>query len=235
VGEGLRVKVCGLVRREDVLIADAAGVDYLGVILSPGFGRSVRPARAAALVEGTRAPKVAVVVDATAASAEAAAAALEARVIQLHGTEEPDVLEALRHRGEWTLWKAVRAATLADVERAVERYAPVADGLLVEGRREGSLGVGGARLVLDAEQVRGLVPRGLDFVLAGGLGPDTVAEAVRRFRPDVVDVSSGVERELGVKDPSLVRAFVRAARRAGERSETAPAGGGPASAAGGAG
>ncbi|HUF75155.1 MAG TPA: phosphoribosylanthranilate isomerase [Longimicrobiales bacterium] len=212
MGEGVRVKICGLVRREDVLVADAAGADYLGVVLSAGFGRSVDPGRAASLVEGTRAVKVAVLVDETAASGEAAARALGAEVLQLHGSEEPDLLEALRGRGEWTLWKAVRAASLADIERTVERYAPLADGILVEGWREGSLGVGGARLALDAERVRALVPDDLDFVLAGGLAPATVAEAVRRFRPDVVDVSSGVEPELGVKDASMVQAFVRAAR-----------------------
>ena len=235
MGDGpLRVKICGLVRREDVLAADAAGADYLGLVLSQGFGRSVEPARARVLVEGTRAPKVAVLVDETAAAAEAAASALGADVIQLHGTEEPEILEALRDRGEWRLWKAVRAASLADVERTVERYAGVADGILVEGWKEGSLGVGGARLALEAERVRSLVPERVDFVLAGGLGPDTVADAVQRFRPDVVDVSSGVEREPGVKDASRVRTFVRAARDAGRRSGPSPAADGRTPAAGGA-
>ena len=233
MAEPLRVKICGLVRREDVLAADAAGADYLGVVLSPGFGRSVAPGLAAALVEGTRAPKVAVLVDATPESAEAAAGALGAEVIQLHGSEEPAVLEALRSRGGWTLWKAVRAATLAEVERAVERYAHVTDGFLVEGWKEGSLGVGGARLALDAEQVSALLPDELDFVLAGGLDPDTVAGAVRRFRPDVVDVSSGVERALGLKDAALVQGFVLAARGADGRGVRPTAAGGRTSAAGG--
>ena len=212
MGERPRVKICGLVRREDVLLADAAGADYVGVVLSAGFGRSVELPRAAALVAGTRAAKVAVLVDEPPAAAEEAALALGADALQLHGSETPEVLESLRARGGWTLWKAVRARSLGDVERTVDRYAPVADGILVEGWKEGSLGVGGARLGLDPEEVRALIPGTLDFVLAGGLDAGTVAQAARAFRPDVVDVSSGVERALGVKDPEAVRAFVRAAR-----------------------
>jgi len=213
-----RVKICGLTRREDAVMADGAGADYLGVVLSAGFGRSVDPARAGAVVEGTRARKVAVLVDESADSAEEAAIALGAGVLQLHGSEEPELLEELRERGPWKLWKAVRARSLEDVERTVELYARVADGILVEGWKEGALGVGGARLALDPESVRDLVPPALEFVLAGGLDAKTVASAARRFQPDVVDVSSGVERTLGVKDPKLVQAFVKAARARGARA-----------------
>ncbi len=210
----VRVKICGLTRREDALVAAAAGADYLGVILSAGFGRSVALADAAALVQDTRAQKVAVLVDETAETAAAAARALGADVIQLHGDEAPDVLEALRTRGPWKLWKAVRAKSLDDVERTVERYAGSADGILVEGWKEGALGVGGARVTLDPAVVRALVPAHLDFVLAGGLDPDSVGEGVRAFHPAVVDVSSGVERALGVKDHARIRAFIEAARAA---------------------
>ena len=209
-----RAKICGLTRREDALAADAAGADYLGVILSAGFGRTVALKDAGALVHGTRAQKVAVLVDETAQNAAAAARALGADVIQLHGSEPPETLEALRARGPWKLWKAVRAKSLDDVEQAVERYARSADALLVEGWKEGSLGVGGARVTLDPAAVRALVPARLDFVLAGGLTPDSVAEGIRAFHPDVVDVSSGVERALGVKDHARIRAFIEAARAA---------------------
>ena len=217
MGEALRVKICGLVRREDVLAAERAGADYLGVVLSAGFGRSVHPSGVAQLVAGTRARRVAVLVDETPEAAEAAATALGADVLQLHGEEDPAVLRALRERGAWTLWKAVRARSLDDIERTVEKYGSVADAVLVEGWREGSLGVGGARLGLDPARVRALIPGDLDFVLAGGLGAETVADAVLRFRPEVVDVSSGVERERGVKDHALMELFVRAARAAAGR------------------
>lgn len=230
MGEGLRVKICGLTRREDVAAADRAGADYIGVVLSAGFGRSVDLRGVAELVAGTRARKVAVLVDETPQAAAEAATALGADVLQLHGAEDPGVLRALRARGAWTLWKAVRARSLDDVQRTVEEYGNVADALLVEGWKEGSLGVGGARLGLDPARVRALIPGGLDFVLAGGLGPETVADAVVAFRPDVVDVSSGVELEMGVKDHALVEAFVRAARTAAERgaADTHSAAGGAA-------
>jgi phosphoribosylanthranilate isomerase len=207
------VKICGLVRREDALAADRAGADYLGVVLSAGFLRSVEPERARAVVEGTRARKVAVLVDEDAEAAEAAGRTLGASVLQLHGDEEPTLLLALRERGPWALWKSVRARSLDDIRRTAERFVGVADGILVEGAGS-ALGVGGARIGLDSGSVRKLVPREIDFVLAGGLDVATVADAVRRFEPDVVDVSSGVEREPGAKDHALVDAFVRAARGA---------------------
>jgi len=218
-GAPIRVKICGLVRREDARAADEAGADYLGVIASPGFRRSVAPASAREVLAGARARKVAVVVDMEAAEAAEVARAVGADVIQLHGSEEPSVLAALREAGSWTLWKAVRAASLADVEAAAARYGNVADALLVEGWKEGVIGGGGARLGLDPGRVRALIPSGVEFVLAGGLDADTVAAAVSGFRPDVVDVSSGVERAVGAKDPTKVAAFIREARVAAAAAE----------------
>jgi phosphoribosylanthranilate isomerase len=211
----LRVKVCGLTRREDALAAERAGADYLGVILSPGFSRSVPLASASRLVEGMRPMTVAVLVGEEPRAAEEAARSIAAGVIQLHGEEPPAVLADIRTRGSWKLWKAVRAQSMEDVERAVDLYGDVADGILVEGWKEGVAGGGGARLTLAPDRVRDLIPEQLDFILAGGLSPDNVAEAVTGFRPDVVDVSSGVERVKGEKDHGLVERFVAVAREAG--------------------
>jgi phosphoribosylanthranilate isomerase len=210
----LRVKICGVTRREDALAVDRAGADYLGVILSAGFSRSVAPEAASAIVEGVRPITVAVLVEEEPRVAEAAARWIGAGVIQLHGEEPPSVLADIRTRGSWKLWKAVRARQLDDLERAVERYADVADGILVEGWKEGVVGGGSARLDLDPERVRALIPEHLDFILAGGLDPDTVGEAVAAFRPEVVDVSSGVERVKRKKDHELVERFVESARGA---------------------
>ncbi len=210
----VRAKICGLTRREDVLAADAAGAHYLGVILSAGFGRSVRPADARALLTDTRALRVAVLVDEPVDAAASAAHALGADIIQLHGDEPPEMLEALRTRGAWKLWKAVRARSVEDVDQAVQLYGQLVEGFLIEGWNPGPLGVGGARVTLDPARVRALVAPPTTFVLAGGLTPDTVADAVRSFRPDVVDVSSGVERALGEKDHEKVSGFIDAARDA---------------------
>ncbi len=223
MAEAAKVKICGLTRRADVLAAERARADYLGVVLSSGFSRSVPRADVTALFAGTRASRVAVLVDETPEVAVACAQALGAEVLQLHGHERPEVLEALRRSGPWTLWKAVRAKAIEDVARAVAEYGEVAHGLLVEGWKEGALGGSGARLALDPAGVRAVIPESLEFVLAGGLAADSVAAAVRGFRPDVVDVSSGVEAAPGLKDPALVTAFVEAARSAAEA--TAPGGG----------
>ena len=207
----VRVKICGLTRAEDATAAERLGADYLGVVLSPGFGRSVPPQRAGAIVEGTNAKRVSVLVDASVDDAVEAARAIDAAVIQLHGSEDPGMVRELRERGAWTVWKSVRASTVEEVRDVVERYEGLLDGVLVEGFRPGVVGGGGATLAVPADAVRGAVPRDVDFILAGGLAPDRVADAIERFRPDVVDVSSGVEREPGRKDHGLVEAFIRGA------------------------
>jgi phosphoribosylanthranilate isomerase len=210
----VRVKICGVVRPADARVAEAAGADYVGVVLSPGFGRSVDPRDAPAVVEGIGVERVAVLVDEDAASAARLGEVLGAGVLQLHGEESPGLVTELRERGAWTIWKAVRARGAADVVFAVERYGALVDGILLEGHRDGVVGGGGARLDLDAvAEVRALLPPGMEIVLAGGLAPDSVADAVARFAPDVVDVSSGVERAPREKDPTLVRRFVEEARR----------------------
>lgn len=217
--EPLGVKICGLTRREDAEAADAHGADFVGVVLSAGFGRSVDPTRARALIDGLTAVPVAVLVDEPADRAAAIADALGAGVVQLHGGELPEEVEALRALGGWKIWKVVRAATPSDVEHAVARYGSLVDGLLVEGRREGIVGGGGARLdPRTFGPLRRLLPPSLDLVVAGGLTPDTVAEAVDRFSPDVVDVSSGVEGAPGVKSPELIRRFIQEARAAARRA-----------------
>ena len=206
------VKICGLRRREDVVMADEHGADFLGVVLTSGFSRSVDPQAARALVEEVRARPVAVLVDESVDEAERKAAALGAQVIQLHGHEPPDVLEALARRGNWSLWKGVRVRAVADVVTALDKYRGLADGLLLEGWKTGVVGGGGIRLELNPESVHDHLSDAQHLILAGGLGPATVRAAVERFRPDVVDVSSGVESDIGEKDADLVRAFISAAR-----------------------
>ena len=213
--ERVEVKICGLARREDAEAAAALGADYLGVILSAGFGRSVAPDRAARVVEGLAAVAVAVLVDELPDRAEAAARRIGAGVIQLHGNEPPDVAAELSRRGPWRVWKSVRARSPDDVRRAAERYGAFVEGLLVEGYREGVVGGGGSGLDPGAfPRLDTLMPRPLRSILAGGLRADTVRGAVDHFVPDVVDVSSGVEREPGRKDRDLIGRFIQEAREA---------------------
>lgn len=207
-----RVKICGLTRSEDARHAERLGADLLGFILSEGFSRTVSTRRAKDVVEGTAVERVAVFVDEKPDVAATRAALIGASVVQLHGDEPRAVIEELKRAGSWQVWKAVRARSFDDVSRVVDAAGDLLDGILVEGWREGVSGGGGVRVLLDPVEVRGRVPAPLTFVLAGGLTPDSVGDAVARFSPDIVDVSSGVERVVGRKDSGLIESFLRSAR-----------------------
>jgi phosphoribosylanthranilate isomerase len=211
-GASIRVKICGVTRAEDAHQAEVAGADYVGVVLSTGFGRSVDPAAAARLLDGTRVERVAVLVDEPLSRAVEAAATFGAGTLQLHGSEGRETVARLRDAGDWRIWKAVRARTVDDLTRAVRDVGDLVDGFLVEGWRAGAVGGAGLRLELDPGVIGAALPADRTFVLAGGLTAETVSAAVARFRPHVVDVSSGVERDHGVKDHARIEAFVRAAR-----------------------
>lgn len=214
-GRPVRVKICGLTRLEDALSAAAAGADYLGFIASAGHGRSAPAGLGAELARETNLPVVAVVVDEPLDRVVALARTARASVVQLHGGESPEEMAALRDRGPWKLWKALRVRTGAEVEDGIRRYGTVADGLLLDGWHPGLAGGSGTRFPWEVVgQVRGAFPPGLDFIAAGGLHAGNVAEAVERMRPDVVDVSSGVETSPGIKDPARIRSFIENAKRA---------------------
>lgn len=208
-----KVKICGITRRADAEFAAAQGAAYLGMILSAGFGRSVPEEQAPAIVAGLTATPVAVVVDEAPEDAARLATAVGAGVIQLHGNESPESVARLAGLGPWRLWKAVRAADALAVRDAAARYAGLVHGFLVEGFVPGAVGGAGARLSPEVGALRSRLPRPLTLIVAGGLTPDNVAEAVARHQPDVVDVSSGVESALGVKDPLLVSRFIQEAHR----------------------
>lgn len=211
----LGVKICGLTRRADAELAASLGADYLGVVLSQGYRRSVSHRDALALLAGLAPTGVAVVVDESVERAEELARVAGAGVIQLHGAEPPEMVEDLAAQGAWRVWKAVRAQGPDDVRRAVDRYGAWVEAILVEGWLEGVMGGGGARLSrASVGSLRELVPAPLRVVLAGGLTPDNLGAAVDHFRPHVVDVSSGVEVAAGRKSPDLMARFIGEARRA---------------------
>ena len=134
---------------------------------------------------------------------------VRASFIQLHGEEEPDGVGHLRAVGPWRVWKAVRVRESEDVERAVSRYGEVVDGLLLDGwhpRLQG--GTGASFSWHEVAAARDRIPPELELVVAGGLNPGNVRDAISALRPDMVDVSSGVESAPGLKDLDLVRAFI---------------------------
>jgi phosphoribosylanthranilate isomerase len=210
----LGIKICGITTPEDALAARELGADYLGMILSQGFARSILPDEAVDIGLVAEAPLVAVLVDESLDEAERIAGLAGASVIQLHGEEDGDYAEELRRRGKWAIWKAVRVRDPEAVTRAVEALGASVDGLLLDGWHPDRPGGSGVSFSWDdVRLVRDRLPHNLKVIAAGGLTPGNVADAVQALRPDIVDVSSGVELHVRRKDPELIRAFVRNARR----------------------
>jgi phosphoribosylanthranilate isomerase len=210
----VRTKICGVTRVIDAGLAGRAGADFVGAILSAGFSRSVSTVLAARFSEASGRPLVGVTVDEELPDLVSLARRSGAQVLQLHGGEPPEFLEALAGEGEWELWKALRVRSAEEVLDALDRYGSVADGILLDGWHPEVQGGSGIRFPWDlVAPLRDRFPAGVRFVAAGGLQPENVAEAVRRLRPDVVDVSSGVEVSRGIKDAARVRAFIRNAQR----------------------
>lgn len=213
-----QVKICGVCRPEDGRLASEMRADFVGVILSAGFGRSQPRARAAEIYAAAVGPRrVGVFVDEPVEAMLEAVEACGLDVVQLHGDEPPAVVAALAARGV-EAWKVIRPRGAAELLAEADCYAGAA-ALLLDGQGDGSAGIAGgtgARFAWAAvAEVRERLPVGPRLVVAGGLSPANVAEAVRLLRPDVVDVSSGVERVRGEKSPEAVAAFVAAARAAG--------------------
>lgn len=204
------VKICGI---NDAAAFDAtvqAGADWLGFVFYPPSPRAVTPAQAASLsARHAGGPlRVGLFVEPSDDAVAAALAALPLDVLQLYAA--PERAAALRQRFALPVWRAVGVATAGDLPRE----APGVDALLIEAKPPpGANRPGGNAASLDWALLDGWQPPA-PWMLAGGLTPDTVAEAIRVSGASTVDVSSGVESRRGVKDPALVAAFVTAARSA---------------------
>ena len=213
----VRVKICGLTRREDAELAAASGAHFGGVILARGGRRSISPDQAATVFEGTPLTRVGVFVDAPLDSLRVAAERAKLQVIQLHGDESPESAAELRAKGRWQIWKALRPRSAEDFLAGLDRYHDSVDGLLLDGWSPDAPGGTGSRFPWEEiAEHRKAVNGTRTFAVAGGLKPGNVARAIHLLRPDIVDVSSGVEDAPGIKNPSIVADFmaaVRAARR----------------------
>jgi phosphoribosylanthranilate isomerase len=211
----LIVKICGLSTLEAIDAALDAGADMVGFVFFPPSPRNLSFKTAAALegrVRG-RAKKVALSVDADDTLLSYVVDALGPDILQLHGTETPLRVAAIKARFKLPVMKAIAVETKADLA-AIARYVRVADQLLFDARapREATR-PGGLGKSFDWRLLENLAP-GLPFMLSGGLHADNVGEALRVTRAPGVDVSSGVERAPGEKDEDKIRAFIRAARDA---------------------
>lgn len=211
----IRVKICGLKEPEHIAAAVDSGAAYIGLVFYPKSPRHVEIAEAArlALLVPPGVAKVALTVNATDADLDAITAAVPLDMLQLHGAESPERVAEVRARYGLPVMKAVGVAEQADLA-AIETYGKVADQLLVDAKPpKGAALPGGNGLAFDWRLVaKKYWP--CPWMLAGGLTPDNVAEAIRLTGARQVDVSSGVESAPGVKDADLIRAFIAASKGA---------------------
>jgi len=213
----VKVKICGITNLEDARVAALAGADFLGFIFYPRSPRYVTPEMAGQIVAALRAERltvltVGVFVDASLAEIEHAMRVAGLDLAQLHGSEPPELVQALNGRA----FKALRPRSGDEAITDALRYRPVtpadarAPQLLVDAYYPGAYG--GTGQTGDWSIAHTLVQQCERLLLAGGLTPDNVVQAISQVQPWGVDVSSGVEASPGRKDHGRVRAFIAAAR-----------------------
>lgn len=203
-----RVKICGITSVEDALAAVDAGADAIGLMRYPPSPRHISLERAKE-IKAALPPlvsTVAVVVNPDRSEVEALLEGAVADIIQFHGEESPEFCKAWGR----PFIKAVQVRSRSDIDQAAKRHSS-ARALLLDTHHETLRG--GTGIAFDWK----MVPVGLKapLILAGGLNPRNVGDAVRRLRPFAVDVGSGVESAPGIKDPERIRRFIEEVIRAG--------------------
>jgi phosphoribosylanthranilate isomerase len=210
----VRVKVCGLTCVDDALACARAGVDWIGLNFHPASPRCVRPADAAAIVRAlpARTAAVGVFVDRSTGEVVETAERVGLAIIQLHGQEPPEDLLALDQFQIIRAFRLDRGSAWDGVSAYLARakaLGRVPDAILVDAYQPDQPGGTGTTV---PDEVLSRMPPLPHLILAGGLTPENVGERVRRARPWMVDVASGVESAPGRKDIARVTAFVQAAQ-----------------------
>ena len=210
----VRAKLCGLTTPDDIDAAAAAGAAYIGLVFFEKSPRNVaiETARSLAIHAPVGLAKVALVVNADDAALDRITDRVPLDMLQLHGSESPQRVAAVKARYGLPVMKALGIASRVDVARA-QLYSGVADQLLLDAKPlEGEALPGGNGLSFDWRLLEG-ESWSVPWMLAGGLTPDNVAEAVRRSAARQVDVSSGIETAPGQKSAELMAKFVSEANR----------------------
>lgn len=203
-----RVKVCGLTSPADAAAAARTGADAVGVVLADSPRRvTLDEARDVLEAVPPFVARVGVFVDPTLAEVAVAVEALGLTAVQLHGGESPDFCRRIAV-------PVVKAFRVGDGFRPAdaEPYRGCAAAILLDTYVPWAAGGSGRAFAWDDD----LLPEGIPVIVAGGLTPANVAECIRTLRPYAVDVSSGVEERIRVKDPALVEAFLAAVRATDE-------------------
>ena len=211
-----QVKICGLTRPEDIEAAIQYGASYLGFIVEAKSARKLSIVQAAglSLPAKSSAKTVAVTVNPDDALASAIAEQMQPDYIQLHGDESVDRVAEIARRFKIKTIKAIPVSIPADMI-AAEHYAGVADFILYDAKPpKGEAVRGGHGLSFDWNILTN-APLPKRWALAGGLSPENAAEALRRTKAPILDVSSGVEASAGVKDALKIQAFMKAVQNHG--------------------
>ncbi len=212
----VKAKICGVTTPEAVQAAVDGGAGFLGFMFFPKSPRNITPEAAARLAPPARARGVrivAVTVDPTDAEVDAIVAGLSPDLIQLHGKESPSRVREVAQRTGRGIIKVLSVSEAADFAPAAS-YEPVVEHLMFDTKppkdadRPGGLGAAFDWTLLEGRRFQ------RPWFLAGGLNPWNVAGAIAQAQAPLVDVSSGVERGAGLKDPTLITAFLEAVRRA---------------------
>lgn len=213
----VKIKICGLRTLESLDAALDAGADYFGLVFYGPSPRNIDRAAAHELVEQAagRAKSVALMVDPDDDAVRAVGDEVDPDLIQLHGSETPKRVAEIKAMARRPVIKAVKVETADDVS-AASAYADVADIILYDAKATPDARdalPGGNGIPFDWRALLCVKGTG-GFMLSGGLNPDNVAAAIAMTAPAFVDVSSGVESAPGVKDETLIRRFIEAARSA---------------------
>lgn len=212
MSQDTRVKICGLSTQEGLQSAIDAGAAYVGFVFFPKSPRnvSIETARDLAATVPVGIAKVALVVDADNALLDAITNAVPLDILQLHGHETPERVLEIKARYGLPVMKAVGVADASDLPD-IDAYNAVADQILIDAKPPKSAVLpGGNGLSFDWTLItKRRWPK--PWMLAGGLTPENVAEAIALTGAPQVDVSSGVEVSAGIKDAVKVAAFCKAA------------------------
>lgn len=194
----IKIKICGLTNTTDVATAIEYGADYLGFIFAPKSPRFVTSEQAAELTRGVTVTKVGVFVDETPEKVIEIMELCNLDIAQLHGSETVEVINKI---GRKRVWKAVKLTSLVDIDAAAAL--PCA-AILVDS----TVSDGGTGKCADWE-LAAIAAKRMKLILAGGLNPQNIAEAIDKVKPFAIDLCSGVEKTPGIKDKDKLIKILR--------------------------